>query len=249
MNVANVLQFPVRQTAELASSVASGARSAVERLGDTTDPPWGRIDDWGRDAGLFNVLTAISEVRWDVSTGGGSNVPVRRGALIVINAQRFALSNVFAAFAISRELDRPVRFVGRPDNTALGSIAQRLGGLIDHPDEVMGALRAKQVVVIAAAPTARPRDVGSIDHATIGAALAVGVPVIPAATTSSLFSRHARVEIGTPVRARRRRRGPLAELELADDVGAAIGSLLEEMGDINTGTPLDWLPLSGLGGN
>ena len=25
--------------------------------------------------------------------------------------------------------------------------------------------------------------------------------------------------------------------------------LLNEMGDINTGTPLDWLPLSGLGGN
>jgi hypothetical protein len=25
--------------------------------------------------------------------------------------------------------------------------------------------------------------------------------------------------------------------------------LLAEMGDINTGTPLDWLPLSGLGGN
>lgn len=249
MNVSNVLQFPARQTVELAGSVASGARSAVERLSHPPDLTWGTIDDWGRHAGLFNVLTAISEVRWDVSTGGGSNVQARRGALIVINAHRFAMSHVFAAFAISRAVDRPVRFVGRPDNTALGALAQRLGGLIDHPDEVAGALRANELVLLAAAPTARPRHVGTIDHATIGAALSVGAPIIPAATTSSMFSRHARVEVGKPMRIRRRRRGPLAELELADDVGVAIGLLLEEMGDINTGTPLDWLPLSGLGGN
>ena len=38
-------------------------------------------------------------------------------------------------------------------------------------------------------------------------------------------------------------------LRLTADVAAAIGLLLGEMGDITTGTPLDWLPFSGLGGN
>jgi hypothetical protein len=40
----------------------------------------------------------------------------------------------------------------------------------------------------------------------------------------------------------------LSELELADQVGRDIELLLAEMGDIRTGTPIDWLPLSGLGG-
>jgi hypothetical protein len=36
-------------------------------------------------------------------------------------------------------------------------------------------------------------------------------------------------------------------LELADRVRFDIGELLSEMGDISTGTPLDWFPLSGIG--
>ena len=249
MELSNVIPLPARQTAEFASSVTSGAESMFRRLTDQAVPRWGRVDDWGRNAGLFDILSVLSEIRWDVSTGGADHVPARRGALIVVNAQKFAMSNVFAAFAISRAVNRPARFVGRRDDTPVGALAQRLGALIDHPDEVTGALRANELVVISASPTTRPRDVGTIDHAMVGAALAVGAPVIPSATTSAPFSRHARVEIGAPMRLRRRRRGPLAELELADDVGAAIGLLLDEMGDINTGTPLDWLPLSGLGGN
>lgn len=249
MDLSNVIQFPVRRTASLATTVTSHTDSMIRHIADDVMPRWGHVDDWGRNAGLFEVLTALSEVRWDVSTGGEGHVPARRGTLIVINAQRLALTQVFAAFAISRAIGRPVRFVGRPDDTPIGAVAQRLGGLIDHPDEVTGALRSNEVVLVAATPTARPRQVGTIDHAMVGAALAVGAPIIPAATTSSLFSRHARVEIGEPMRVRRRRRGPLAELELSDDVGAAIRLLLDEMGDINTGTPLDWLPLSGLGGN
>ena len=56
----------------------------------------------------------------------------------------------------------------------------------------------------------------------------------------------------TPFRSRGvppgRRRGPLSELELADQIGRDIEMLLAEMGDIRTGTPLDWFPLTGIGG-
>ena len=74
-------------------------------------------------------------------------------------------------------------------------------------------------------------------------------PVHPAATASSPWGRSARVEVGTAVRAGTRRRGPLIELELADAVEQRIQRLLDEFGGMQTGTPLDWLPLSGMGGS
>jgi hypothetical protein len=82
----------------------------------------------------------------------------------------------------------------------------------------------------------------------VGAALSAGVSVYPAATSSSPFGRAARLEIGPASKSTRKRRGPLAELELADRVRVDIAMLLDELGELNTGTPLDWLPLSGLGG-
>lgn len=241
-----VVQFP-------AGGVDAGKRgnanSNLSKFRRLTDEPAGHVDDWGRDAGLFRTFTRLSEVRWAVSTGGDRHLPVRKGALIVVNARRFALSAVYSAFAISRAVDRPVRFVGRADDGVLGALGQRLGGLLQHPEEVGGALRAGELVVCSTSTTRRPREVGIVDHALVGAALHANVPVHPAATTSSPFGRHARIEIGTATPRRQRRRGPLAEVELADDVGRDIELLLNEMGDINTGTPLDWLPLSGLGGN
>lgn len=241
-----VVQFPVHGANAVMHGAANSNLPMFRRL---TDEPAGHVDDWGRDAGLFRTVTLLSEIRWSVSTGGDQHLPARKGALIVVNARRFALSAVYSAFALSRAVDRPVRFVGRADDGALGALGQRLGGLLQHPDEVGGALRAGELVVCSTSTTSRPREVGVVDHAIVGAALHANVTVHPAATTSSPFGRRARIEVGTATRPRRRRRGSLAEVELADDVGRDIKLLLNEMGDINTGTPLDWLPLSGLGGN
>lgn len=237
-----VVQLPTRT----ATAVRDESLSLFHRL---TDEPPGHVDDWGRDAGLFRTVTRLSEIRWAVSTGGDQHLPRRKGGLIVVNSRRFAMTSVYCAFAISRAIDRPVRFSGRADDGALGALAQRVGGLLDHPDEITGALRAGELVVCSASSRFQPRQVGTVDHVMVGAALAAGVPVFPAATTSSPFSRRARIEIGTASRHRRRRRGPLAEVELAEIVADDIENLLAEMGDISTGTPLDWLPLSGLGGN
>jgi hypothetical protein len=99
-----------------------------------------------------------------------------------------------------------------------------------------------------AEPTAHPRHVGRVDHRLIGAAVATGTKVLPAATASAPFRRGARIEIGSPLTANRKRRGPLAELELADQVRERIAVLLGGFGGVATGTPLDWLPFSGMGG-
>lgn len=228
----------------IAGAASDGVRAATRRL---TDEPAGATDDWGRDPVLVRNMMLIAQLRWDVATGGDQHLPGRSGALIVVNAPRMSYSAVFAAFAISEAVDRPVRFVGRRESPISEALERRLGGLLDAPDEVAGALRANEFVVMGARPARGTRNVGVVDHAHVGAALATGTRVFPAASSSSLFGRGARVEIGPPVDPPRKRRGPLSELELADKIRDEIGGLLAEMGDIGTGTLFDWLPLSGMG--
>jgi len=183
-----------------------------------------------------------------VTIRGDQRLPRRKGALIVVNARSLALAPIYSALALSEAVDRPVRFVGRPDTAPIGAFARRIGGLLDHPDEVAGALAAGELVIMGASHNERLRRVGRVDHSLVGAALAAGVKVFPAATSSNPIGRAARFEIGSPSRSPRRRRGPLTELELSDQVGRDIELLLAEMGNLRTGTPLDWLPLTGVGG-
>ena len=228
----------------LAEAANDGARAATRRL---TDEPSHATDDWGRDPMLVRNMMVLAQLRWDVASGGDQHLPKRAGALVVVNAPMWSSSTVFTSFAISEVIDRPVRFVGRSDIPVLHSLDRRIGGLLDDPDEVAGALRSGEVVVLGAGGARGSRGVGPVDHTIVGAALATGTRVFPAATTSSPFSRRARVEIGTATRPPRNRRGPLSELELADRIRRDIRGLLDQMGDIHTGTPLDWLPLSGIG--
>jgi hypothetical protein len=244
-----VVNLPVRATASRAGAAVSRAaadlNASVTRL---TDEQSGVVDDWGRDPGLVRTIIRMSRLRWDVTVGGDQRLPRRKGALIVVNARALALAPIYSALALSEVVDRPVRFVGRPDTAPIGAFLRRIGALLDHPDEVAGALAAGQLVIMSAEHNERLRKVGRVDHSLVGGALAAGVQVFPAATASNPIGRAARLEIGVPSRSPRRRKGPLGELELADQVGRDIELLLAEMGDIRTGTPIDWLPLSGLGG-
>ena len=239
--LADVIKLPVRRTA---STIAGGARSAYDNVFERQE-----VDDWGRDPHFVGRVWALSRLRWNVAVNGHRRLPKRDGALRVVSARRVALAPVFAAWSIGGAVGRPVRFVGRPDIFPLGPVLQRLGGLLARADEIAGALRGGQLVVMGANPTTHPRRVGHVDHRLVGAAVAAGTKVFPAATSSVPFLRSARVEIGPEVRPDRRRRGPLIELELADDLEVAIQQLLDELGDPVTGTPLDWLGMSGTGGN
>jgi hypothetical protein len=244
-----VVNFPVRNTASRAGAAVSRAAADVgASVVRFTDEQAGVVDDWGRDAGLVRTVIGLAHLRWDVTVGGDQRLPRRKGALIVVNARALALAPIFAALALSEAVDRPVRFVGRPDTAPVGPLLRRIGALLDHPDEVAGALAAGQLVIMGASHNERLRKVGRVDHALVGGALAAGVQVFPAATSSNPIGRAARLEIGTPSRSPRRRRGPLSELELADQVARDIELLLSEIGDLRTGTPIDWLPLTGVGG-
>jgi hypothetical protein len=240
--LADVITLPARRAA---STLAGGARSTYDNVFEFSRQ---EVDDWGRDPYFVGRVWSLSRLRWTVAVNGHRRLPKNGGALIVVNVRRFALAPIFAALSIGGAIGRPVRFVGRPDIAPVGPVMQRLGALLTRADEIAGALRGGQLVVMGAAPTTHPRRVGHVDHRLVGAAVAAGTKVFPAATASTPFLRGARVEIGPEVRPDRRRRGPLTELELADALEAAIQRLLDELGGPVTGTPLDWLPLSGMGG-
>jgi hypothetical protein len=240
--VADVVTLPVRTVGVRAASATTDAVDHVRR--------WtaNEVDDWGRDNGFVNRVWSASRLRWSISVGGPEHVPPRAGALIVVNARRLALAPIFAALAIGAAVDRPVRFVGRPDVAPLGPMMQRLGGLLPLEAELEGALRAGQLVVLGSSHELTNARTGWIDHRLVGAAVAARVRVLPAATMSLPGRRGARVEVGSAIRLGRRRRGPLEELEIADALQERIDAMLDELGGTLTGTPLDWLPFEGFGG-
>lgn len=236
-HVAEIVTLPARRGAD---SALSGARQVWS---------WTRneVDDWGRDHSFAERMWALSQLRWDIAVGGVEHLPTRAGALVIVNARRLALAPVYSALAIGAATGRPVRFVGRPDIAPVGPVLQRLGGLLTRPDELRGALRAGEIVVLGAAHSARGREVGRVDHRLVGAAVEAGVKVFPAATVSAPTRRGVRLEIGSAARSARRRRGPLTELELTDIVTVRLRAMLEEMGG-TLGTVYDWIPLVGDGG-
>lgn len=236
--VGDVVAFPVRHGA---NAIGNGARAAYHWSDN-------QVDDWGRDPDFVGRVWALSRLRWSITVGGHHHLPKRAGALIVVNARRFALAPVYTALAVGGAVGRPVRFVGRPDTAPAGPFLQRLGGLISRPDELANALRSGELVVMGTDHTMHPRRSGHVDHHLIGAAVTSKVKVFPAVTASTPLRRAARVEIGREIAPNRRRRGPLGELELADALERSIQESLDELGGTVTGTPLDWLPMSGMGG-
>ncbi len=223
-SVAQVIQLPARAATRAAAATTSTARNGVETMLRWTHDA---VDDWGRDARFTDRIRSISGLRWDVMLDGQHHLDQVGGGLIVINTRRLSLSPIWSALHLGRALDRPVRFVGRPDIAPTGPALQRLGGLLTNSAELTRVLASGELVVLSAAPTISPHHVGVVDHDLVGAAVAAKVPVFPAATASSSLQRSARLQIGAPIAVNRRRRGPLAELELADDLAISIGAILD----------------------
>jgi len=199
------------------------------------------VDEWGRAERLVGAMIPLSHLRWDISVGGAHLLPAG-GALIIVNTRRFALTPISTALALCEELDRPVRFAGRPDVVPVGPFLRRIGGLLAKPDEIGGALRAGELVVLGAQATSNPRHAGVVDHTLVAPAIREKVAVHIAATMSTMISRQARVEVGGSLRTGRTRRGPLAEIEMAEQAQRRLQDLLDEFGGTRTGLPgLGWL--------
>ena len=233
----DVIEFPRPGLPRPVAALQSFSRTATNRLLATWD-----IDDWGRDNALVRVVDRMMRVRWTTTTGGLELLPIDGPAVVVVNTRRFHLTQWLVAVTLSADIGRPVRFVGRSDTAPLGALARRLGGLLARPDEVAGALRDGQVLVLGLSGTLDARHIGSCDPRLLGPAVEHRVPVFPAAVGASDSSRTARIEIAPAVAASRRRRGPLGEVELARRIEARVREALEAFGGVHTGTQLDLLP-------
>ncbi|MCX6520046.1 MAG: hypothetical protein NTZ21_05235 [Actinobacteria bacterium] len=200
------------------------------------------VDEWGRDDHLVRLLGPLARLRWDVSVGGLHHLPAKAGALLVTNERRWSYSPLYVSLALSSATGRPVRFVGRPDHAPFGAGLRRIGALLNDPTEVHGALRHGELVLMSTSSTNHPRFAGTVDHELVGAAVTAHVAVIPVASMSSPFSRTARAEVGAPVRLRKKRRGPLAEIEIAEAAQRHLQRVLDELGGMQTGmAAFDWL--------
>ena len=231
--MAQLIELPRRAVETTASAVTAPFRPLL---------PDHSVDEWGRDDHLVRLLWPMARLRWNVSVGGLDHLPARHGALLVTNERRWSFSPVYVAWALSNATGRPVRFVGRPDHAPFGAALRRVGALLDDPTEVHGALRHGELVVMSTTATTHPRHSGHVDHELVGAAVTAGVPVIPVSSMSSPFNRTARAEVGAPVRLRKKRRGPLADIELAEAAQRQLQRLLDELGGMHTGmAPIDWL--------
>lgn len=231
--MAQLIEFPIKAATRAGNALVEPLLSAW---------PVHSVDDYGRDPHLISALAPFARLRWNVSVGGQQHLPARTGALLVCNSRRYSLSSVYAALALSEATGRPVRFVGRPDSAPIGSLMRRLGGLLAQPADVLSALRHHELVLVSAEGTNHPRHAGTVPHHLVGPAVVAGVPVFPVATMSSAVGRAARVEVGAQVRPRRKRRGPLAEVELAEQVQHHVQRMLDGFGGMQTGVaPLDWL--------
>jgi 1-acyl-sn-glycerol-3-phosphate acyltransferase len=231
--MAQLIELPRRAVTTTANAVAAPFKPLV--LDHS-------VDEWGRDDHLVRLLSPIARLRWDVSVGGLHHLPARAGALLITNERRWSFSPLYVSWALSQATGRPVRFVGRPDHAPFGAGLRRIGALLDNPAEVHGALRHGELVVMATSSTNHPRYAGAVDHELVGAAVTAGVAVIPVASMSSLFNRTARAEVGPPIRLRKKRRGPLAEIEIAEAAQRHLQRILDELGGTQTGmAAIDWL--------
>jgi hypothetical protein len=146
------------------------------------------VDDWGRDEALVRLAVRLGRLWWNVTIEGERRLPVRRGALILVTGRSYTLAPIVTALALGDATSRAVRFVGRPDVAPCGPLLRRLGGLLDRADEVRGALRAGELVVI-----------GRADQRLVAAAIETGSRMFPARATTSPWSRTARIEVGPAV--------------------------------------------------
>jgi hypothetical protein len=186
------------------------------------------VDEWGLDEDWISVATAVAGLRWSVTIGGADHVPSRGSALLVVNHRPWAGSLPVAVMGLREATGRIVRVVGIADVAPLGVVLRRLGGVVRHPQEVAGLLRDGHVPAVPCRPEWRlDGGVGRVPAELVAPAIDADADVIPVAVLVTPWQRRARVEVGAPLR-RRRRRGPLAAAELADAARAAVQRLVDE---------------------
>jgi hypothetical protein len=188
------------------------------------------VDPWGHDPELIELIDPLFRLFVRVRVDGAEHLPAD-GPAVLVASRRFGVGEPVALIrGISRASGRHPRVVGLPDLAPAGPVLRRLGGAIDRPEEIAGLLRAGELVALPLSPAWRNRQkfrAGHIAPESLAPALAMAVPVIPAAVIGGEITGRWRVVIGQPVR-RPVSTSPLALAELAERAREAVQALLDE---------------------
>ena len=219
----------------MVASPAVLARASITRAAPVVDVVQRRlagayvVDPWGLDREVHALAAGAARLRWTVTVSRGAHLPADGPALVVANQRLASLSHVAGVLQLGHERGRAVRFVGVPDIEPAATVLRRLGGVLERPDEVAGLLRAGEVVVVWCSVLLRGgARVGHVRPELLEPAVEVACPVLPVAIHGSRFGRSLRVDVGPALSRRRRRAGPLAAVDLADDAREAVQVLLDE---------------------
>ncbi len=187
------------------------------------------VDPWGLDREVHALAAGAARLRWNVVVSSGAHLPADGPALVVANQRLASLSHVAGVLQLGHERGRAVRFVGVPDIEPVATSLRRLGGVLERPDEVAGLLRAGEIVVLWCSVLLRGgARVGHVRPELLEPAVEAACPVVPVAIHGSRFGRNLCVDVGPALSRRRRRAGPLAAVDLADDAREAVQGLLDE---------------------
>jgi len=157
------------------------------------------IDEWGLDPDLVHLTSPLFTVRWNVSVAGAEHVPAEGPAVVVFN-QRLGLSEpMVVPRAIRLATGRHVRVAGVIDVAPIGTVLRRLGGVLADPDEVVGLLRAGQVVGLGLSREPVWGRPGDLDLDLLAPAVDAGVPIVPCAVGGLEVGRRWRLALGPPV--------------------------------------------------
>lgn len=201
--------------------------SAVSALGRRLRGDY-EIDEWGHDPDLVDLLAPVVRPFMRVSVEGAAHVPSSGPAVLVAN-RRLGLVEPFVLLrGVRQATGRRARFLGVPDVAPVGPWLRRFGGTVNRPDELAALLRAGHLAALPLGPGLRkPLRAGALAPECIAPALAMDVPVVPAAIVGGELTGRWDVLLGPPV-PRPTSRGPLALAELADNARSAVQALLDE---------------------
>lgn len=211
----------------LAGPDAVPSRSYAERLRRRVSGGY-TIDEFGLDVELIELLDPLFSMRWKVDIRGQEAIPKEGPAVIVAN-RRFGISEPVAlGRGIRLATGRRVRFLGIPDVAPVGPVLRRMGGALNRPEEMASLLRMGHVVSVPLKRSLRRRNhAGIVPGFELEPAIALDVPVIPAAVVGHEWSRTWKVVIGAPL-PRLAGGGPLAIAELADEARFGVQELLDD---------------------
>ncbi|HEX9683860.1 MAG TPA: hypothetical protein VGA13_12320 [Acidimicrobiales bacterium] len=192
-------------------------------------------DEFGLDVELMQIFDPLVSLRWNIEVKNAGVVPAIGPAVIVAN-RRFGVSEpIVLGRGVRLATGRRARFLGVPDIAPVGPILRRVGGAVDRPEELHSLLRLGHVVTLSLKRSIRQRGkAGTVPAFSLEPALALGVPVIPAAVIGREVGRRWHVVLGDPI-PRLSGSGPLAMAELADEARMRVQALLDEA------TPPHWL--------